>query len=267
MKIAVTGAKGCIGQRLVSMGATPLSCDVTVRYEVWNELITAKPDIVVHCAAISSADECEKDYERAISVNVFGTNTVCEMAEKAGAKTILLSSDQVFDGKEGEYKEDDIPNPIHDYGRTKLGAEGIAQLYDAKILRISRCFYSQSKDISEYLLRLENNIEIEVPYHIYRSYCHMDYIAKGIWEYAKRFEEMPEVLHLAGSHPVSFFDFMRLVADEYGYNADLVSPRGEENGYASRPLKCGLSVWKATELGLPIFTPQKSIERMKNEGL
>ncbi len=267
MKIAITGSRGCLGHRIVNLGAVSLICDVTDKREVESELRRVKPDVIIHAAAISSAEECEKKYEKAVQVNIRGTNVVCEAASDVigDGKIVLISSDQVFDGKRGDYKENDEPNPVHNYGITKTFAEGVAQLYDNKVLRISRCFDSHSRDISEYLTRLENNIEIEVPKFITRSYCHMDFMAEMIWMYAQQFDQMPEILHLGSTHSMRYCDFVFAIAEEFGYDTDLVSARGEAPGFAPRPHRCGLNVSVARKLGFQIPTITDSILRMKCE--
>lgn len=255
--LAVTGYKGKIASRLIGLGAIPLMADVTDKDAVEIELSTVKPDVIIHAAAISSIDECAKDYERAIAVNVYGTNIICEVAERVigSGKVVLISSEQVFDGEKGNYAEYDEPNPINDYGRTKLGAEAVAGLYDTKILRLSRGISKSDPDIASAIAR-----EIRyVPNFIYRSYIHLDFLAQGIWDYATRFEEMPDLLHFGGSEAISFYGLMVIA------NAR-VEPRENELHYFSpRPYKCGLDISLARKHGLPIFTPYKSVERMMNE--
>lgn len=256
-RITVTGHKGKIASRLIGLGAIPLRADVTNREAVERELITVKPDVIIHAAAISSIDECEKDYEKAISVNVYGTNMVCEIAEEVigAGRVVLLSSEQVFDGQTGNYAEYDEPSPINNYGFSKLGAESVARLYDAKVLRLSRGISHADRDIGRCL---SGDAE-HAPDFIYRSYIHLDFLAQGIWEYATRFEEMPEILHFGGSEVLSFFDLMTRAGAS-------VSPRQEEvEGYCPRPLRCGFDITLARKYGLPVFTPYKSVERMMNE--
>lgn len=267
--IAVTGYEGNIGARLIKLGCVPLRCNVTNRAEVEDAIKYVKPDLIFHLAAMTNVDECEKNYAKAISTNTYGTSLVCAVASDwiGEEKVVLISSDQVFDGKNGLYKETDDPNPINDYGRTKFGAEGVAMVYNAKTIRISRCFDSKSSDIAGYMKQLENNESIHVPDFFYRSYCHMDYMAEAFVEYANNFFEMPSMLHLGSSFPVSLFDLMMRIADEYGYDADLITPRGEEPGHAPRPHKTGLDVSLARTSGLPIYSVNQSIERMKHEGL
>ena len=162
--IAVTGYKGQIGRRLVSLGAIPLKCNILDRTEIANELRSVNPDIIIHAAGISSIDKCEQDYELALAVNVWGFNNVCELA--GDGKVVLLSSEQVFDGVAGNYKEDDEPNPINNYGHSKLGAEAIAQLYGDKIIRLSRDF------------------------------SNLDYASRAIMYYVEHITEMPILLHI-----------------------------------------------------------------------
>lgn len=261
MKIALTGAKGKIGQRLVALGAEPLSCDITIPQEVEAEISRIRPGVIIHAAAISSIDECQNNLDQAILVNTRGANHVFEAAENVigAGKVFLLSSEQVFDGKNGCYKEDDEPYPINDYGRTKFAAEGLASLYDCKVLRLSRGISRSDHDITTVLKSIAENKIPDVPTFIYRSYCHLDFLAHGIWEYANRFAEMPELLHLGGSETLSFYELIRLIIG----GDVMLKERDEEMGSMTpRPFNCGLNVSLAKSLGLPIFTSHESVARL-----
>lgn len=250
MKIACTGSQGQIGRRLVKMGVAPLNCDILSDFEIARELHRVNPDVILHCAAKSGIDECEKDYELALAVNVQGTAKLCHQA--GDSKVILLSSDQVFDGKDGCYKETDTPNPINSYGFSKLGAEQVARLYKGKIVRLSRCFSSLDFDTQE---------SIEAPTFIKRNYCHLDYVAYALLQFAGHFDKMPDLLHYGGQDNISFFDFMKMFYE----NPELVSARNEERpGYSPRPYNCGFDISLAKSL-LPTFSAKQSIARMKDE--
>ena len=268
MKIATTGSEGNIGRRLVALGCESLSCDVTNPKEVESELHRVKPDVILHLAAMTSVDWCEKNFEKAVSVNVFGTNVVCEMAEHVlgAGKVAVISSDMVFDGKKGNYSEYDEVNPINNYGLTKVSAEGVAHLYHRnKIVRLSRCFDSKSKDISEYVESLKKGEEIYVPEHIRRSYCHLDLITLSILHYAQNFYKMPEVLNIAGTYHTSFWELMRMVAVQIWANPVLVKNRGELPGFSPRPHKTGLDVSLAKKVGVPIYPVEDSVKRLALE--
>jgi dTDP-4-dehydrorhamnose 3,5-epimerase len=119
----VTGADGQVGRALRArlpdaVFLTRGDLDVTDQRMVRHLL--GGVDLVVHCAAMTDVDGCERDPERAMAVNAWGSAHVAMAADRV----ILLSTDYVFDGtKPGEYREDDPPNPRSAYGRSKLEAE------------------------------------------------------------------------------------------------------------------------------------------------
>lgn len=86
------------------------------------ESIPVKPDVIIHTAAITDLNLCERDPELADRVHVQASKTVASLAGK-NTKFIYISTDSVFDGKKGNYSEDDIPNPLNQYARSKLRGE------------------------------------------------------------------------------------------------------------------------------------------------
>src|SRR5215203_2851579 len=87
------------------------------------------PDIVVHCGAMSKPDECELDREAAFKVNVSGTLNLLKAADHQNAFFIFLSTDFVFSGKKGMYKEEDPRKPVNYYGETKMVGEDEVMKY------------------------------------------------------------------------------------------------------------------------------------------
>lgn len=268
-KIGVTGYRGRIGSRLVALGAVPLEFDVTDREAIGRELSAKNPDIVVHTASISSIARCAENLELAIQVNVRGTNNVCEMMSNlyGDGKVIFLSTEQVFDGVKGSYSEEDEPNPLNDYGRSKFAAEGVAnQLYGAKTIRLSRGVSRESgKDIDTYINDLRQGKEIHVPDFIRRSYSHLDFLAQGVWEFAQNFESMPSLLHLGGNNPISFHHFMFIMAEKLGLDTDLVIQRYTQIEDHARPFNCGFDVSLAESSGISIAPIFFTTERLAQE--
>jgi dTDP-4-dehydrorhamnose reductase len=82
-----------------------------------------KPDVVLHCAANANVDDCEKDPAAARKLNSDLPGVVAAAAKKHAAKMVHISTDAVFDGKTGNYSEDDLPNPLSVYASTKLEGE------------------------------------------------------------------------------------------------------------------------------------------------
>ena len=100
------------------------ACDITAGAEVSRVFREWRPELVVHCAAYTDVDGCERDAGRAFAVNAQGADHVARAAGEAGARVFYISTDYVFDGeKKGPYHEQDPVNPINVYGRSKLEGE------------------------------------------------------------------------------------------------------------------------------------------------
>ncbi len=130
----ITGARGLIGNYLVQ-SASRLAPSWQVRAlkradfdlldfaAVEREFIRDQPQLVIHCAAVSVTGEAQKNPALARRVNVEATQLLASLA--ADIPLVLFSTDLVFDGRQGNYCEDDTPNPLHVYGETKLAAEAL----------------------------------------------------------------------------------------------------------------------------------------------
>lgn len=135
MRIAVTGSGGQLGRALVrvlgrehDVVAWPRAVlDVCDADAVLATVMATRPDAIVHAAAWTDVDGCERDPARARRVHVEGTAAVAHAARKAQAHLVAVSTDLVFDGrKHTPYLEDDPTAPLQTYGRTKLEAERLA---------------------------------------------------------------------------------------------------------------------------------------------
>lgn len=82
-----------------------------------------QPEVVLHCAALANLDECERNPQRAIEINVNLPAALARCAARDGFRLVHLSTDAVFDGQRGDYTEEDTPNPLSVYARTKRQAE------------------------------------------------------------------------------------------------------------------------------------------------
>ena len=99
------------------------SVDLSDPQDVRRAFDEAQPSVVIHAAAISNAELCVRDPELAQRVNVEGTRLLAELSSRAAARMVFVSTDCVFDGQRGRYREGDATDPLSEYGRTKVAAE------------------------------------------------------------------------------------------------------------------------------------------------
>ncbi len=138
MRLFVTGSRGQLGlalQRAASaaghafVGYDLPELDITDPVAVQRAIAGAMPEAVINCAAFTSVDAAEKQEAVALAVNGTAVANVARAADAAGATLVQLSTDYIFDGRlERPYREEDRPNPLSAYGRTKLAGERAAEL-------------------------------------------------------------------------------------------------------------------------------------------
>ena len=145
MKILITGSNGLLGQAVTglfsretdydifqtsfekhnyfNLGFKYESLDLTAKDEVKRLIDFYSPNVIINCAAFTEVDKCETERESSWKINVDGVKNLIISARRTKSKIIQISSDYVFDGRNGPYTESSIPNPISFYGREKLAAE------------------------------------------------------------------------------------------------------------------------------------------------
>ena len=99
--------------------------DISNRSDVKSLVTSFRPDVILNAAAMTNVDECERGREQAWKANVTAVENLTEVSRRIGAKLIHVSTDYVFDGKTGNYTEDDRVNPVNYYGKTKLAGENV----------------------------------------------------------------------------------------------------------------------------------------------
>lgn len=101
--------------------------DIANKVAVQSIIENEKPDVVINCAAITNVDVCEAEKELCWKVNVGAVEFIAEVCEKNSIHLIHLSTDFIFDGKKGPYKEDALANPLSYYGESKAASETIVK--------------------------------------------------------------------------------------------------------------------------------------------
>ncbi len=123
--VLITGVDGMVGSYVdFGIKTNHHSLDITNLSETMAVIGKYKPEVIIHLAAETDVDRCEREPERAYMVNSTGTLNVANAAKKIGAKVVYVSTVYVFDGsKHGAYLESDLPCPSNHYGRSKYFGE------------------------------------------------------------------------------------------------------------------------------------------------
>ena len=155
MKILITGSNGLLGQKLlhklrvdntVELIATSkgenrvsnndgyiyVSLDITNKEEVENVIKEQQPDVIINTAAMTNVDLCEDEKQACNSLNVDAVGYLADVCAVIDAHLIQISTDFIFDGEDGPYKETDMPNPLSYYGLSKLKSEQLLQSHSVK---------------------------------------------------------------------------------------------------------------------------------------
>jgi len=247
-KIIITGGSGLVMSRIIellggkynfiSIERTPspkasadksqlIILDLTKKETVKKVVFDVQPEIIIHAAALTEVDLCEKDKTLAQKINVGITETLTQIAEQAKSFLVYISTDFVFNGKRGNYTEKDQPDPVNFYGQTKYEGETIVQtLRHYCILRTAfpyRADFPLKKDCLRWMLeKLERNEEIRAVSDQFVTPTFIDDMAAAI---DKVIALKPVgVYHMAGSQRVSWFRAAEIMAQIFRFNPDLIKP-------------------------------------------
>lgn len=292
-RILLFGANGMLGQRLVEFygrqqGIQLLACsvedepvfedheyrkiDITKRDEVKNLVYDFYPDVIINAAAYTNVDKSETEREQAWKTNVKGVEYVAEVSRVIDSHIIHISTDYIFNGKNGPYSEKDKPSPLGYYARTKLASENVLRISGTynTILRTNVLYgiaHNGRPDFVRWVVgSVRKGKEIRIVTDQINNPTFIDDLVQAISkviEY-KKFG----VYNIGGKEFLSRFDFTMKIADFFQLDKDLIFPitTAELNQTAQRPLKSGLIILKAqTELGYKPHSIEESLTKMKRE--
>jgi dTDP-4-dehydrorhamnose reductase len=292
-RILIIGSNGMLGQSLVqffnSSGKVELLCasaegesfypctnyqslDITQKNQVREIILNFFPDYIINTAAFTNVDKSEAEKETAWKINVNGVENIALYAWTVDAKLIHFSSDYIFDGKNGPYSENDKPNPIGYYGRTKLAAENSIRTSGVRysIIRTNILYgtakYGRPDFVKWVINSLSDKKEIKI---VTDQIGNPTYINDIVGAINKIIEFKKEgIYNIAGSELISRFDFTKRIAEFFQLDKNLIKPilTYELNQPAARPLKSGLITLKAeTELDFKALSIEESFVLIKKE--
>ncbi|MFQ5882332.1 MAG: dTDP-4-dehydrorhamnose reductase [Candidatus Methylomirabilales bacterium] len=246
MKVILTGAEGLLGTELTRVldrrhQVVPVSrkdLDVTSP-GVTGALRVLQSDLVIHAAAYSDVDGCEKDPVRAFRVNVEGTAQVARACRELGLPLLYFSTDYVFDGRKGApYREEDAANPLSVYGRSKWEGEQQVRRYieDYFIVRTAWLYGRTGRSfIRTILTQAKEGGELRVVHDQIGCPTSAADLAEAV---TRLIEKAPFGLyHITNSGYCSWFEFAQAILAETGLSGVSVRPISsrELNRPAPRP--------------------------------
>lgn len=291
MKILITGANGLLGQnavkQFVSTGCevfatgrgasrlplfdqpyTYLDIALTERNRVLAGVTSIQPDIILHTAAMAQPDDCELNRAACYDSNVNATKYLADAAEIVGARLIFLSTDFIFSGESGPYKEEDVPAPVNYYGQTKWEAEQYVMQgkMDWAIVRTVLVYGNILKGTRSNIVtwvkdNLEKKRQIKVVSDQIRTPTFVEDLVQGIRLIIEK--EKKGIYHISGKEVLTPFDIAIQVAGYFGLDKSLMERVNADTFTqpARRPLKTGFIIEKAErELG---YRPVSFVEGIR----
>lgn len=275
MKILLTGSNGLLGQKIVyalrqrpevqllatARGPNRIKIQAGYEYQVMDienpEQVKQvfhrfKPDCVIHAAAMTNVDACELNPEACRKANIEATAHLISASKSYNSHFIFLSTDFVFDGTAGPYSEEDVPNPLSIYARSKLEGEIMVMQsgLDWCIIR-TIIIYGVTDDAqrSNIVLWVKNSLEqkktITVITDQFRSPTLAEDLADACIQAALR--KAKGIYHVSGGETMSIIEMAYRIADFFGLDKSFIKPvtSAELNQPAKRPLKTGFKIQKA----------------------
>jgi len=266
-RVAVTGASGLLGRVLVrellaqghdviaaiheSDAAIPesvtgLRLDLLSRESIQHFVQDARADVIIHSAAWTDVDGCEREHDKAEALNATATEHLMDAVGDSSCRVVYISTDYVYDGRSGPKGEDDPPAPINIYGLTKLQGEKAVRKAGPQhaIVRSSSFLGVGQGDrltfVEAMLRRMKTDPPLKAPTDQRSNITPVDYLAQGIVEIATHAYE--GVWHLVLNEILSRYDFARRLAKLFDLENELVVPVAfaELDRVAPRPLDGGL---------------------------
>jgi dTDP-4-dehydrorhamnose reductase len=247
MRVLITGASGLLGINLAMEASknhtvfgtvhshalrtdtfSVLQSDLSAPGAVERLLDDTQPDWVIHCAALADIDACEADPLRARQMNSELPKKLALNVARGGARLVHLSTDSVFDGNKGDYREDDPPNPINIYARSKLEGEiAVASVNpQAIIARVNLFGWSLSgkRSLAEFFYNhLSNGMQVMGFTDVY--FCPL--LANELGKILLRMleKELSGLFHVVSQECITKYEFGVRLAHKFGLPVELIQPR------------------------------------------
>ncbi len=274
-KVLITGSNGLLGQKLVNLFSnmddfvvfaisrgenrndtaknfTYTNIDITDSEKLTHYIEDKTPHYIINCAAMTNVDQCEKEKEKCDLINVEAVKTLIKCVKENSIHLIHISTDFIFDGENGPYKEEDKPNPINYYGLSKLKAEQIItqELINYTILRTILVFgivdnMSKNNIVSWVKKSIEDKQEITIVDDQFRMPTFVDDLAEACLLAIKN--KAYGIFNVSSSQLLSIYEMTLQIADAFDLDASYIKaiPTSQLYQPARRPPKTGFILDKS----------------------
>lgn len=278
MRVLVTGASGLLGGYLLReftrrglpvvawsgsrsgllFGVPLRPVDLTAADQVSREFQAARPTLILHAAALAKIADCHQDPLRARWVNVQASARLAELADRARARLVLVSTDLVFDGQRGWYREEDEPAPLSVYGQTKVDAErAVLAFARHAVVRLSLLFGPTLEGRSSFFDGQISALRERKPCTLFadewRTPLSLATAAEGLLALAE--SELTGLVHLGGPERLSRLEMGQRLATLLGHDPAVFTPATRESVPAAEPRPRDTSLdssrWSGLFPGLP----------------
>lgn len=274
-KVLVTGSNGLLGQKLTDLylkdsgvkliatargenrhpaseGYTYVEMDISDETSVTEVIKQYAPDVIIHGAAMTNVDACELDPALCELLNVTATQYIVHAANEVNAHLVFVSTDFIFDGENGPYKEDDAPAPLSIYGHAKWRAEQIVMEHcHSWAIARTVLVYGLVADMSRSNIvlwareSLANKKPINVVDDQFRSPTLAEDLAIGCALIADK--KASGIFNISGKDQMNIYELVQRVADYFGLSMENVSriDSASLNQPAKRPPVTGFDLTKS----------------------
>lgn len=282
MKILGTGLSGLVGSRIVELLKDNYEFesskeDIIDEKRIEDAIISSSADIILHLAAKTDVDGCEKDKifgeeGKAWKINVVGTKNIADACSQSSKRLIYISTDFVFDGEKSEsYTEEDQAGPINWYGKTKYEGELVVQRSVSKwlILRIAfpyRANFEKKDFVRKIIDLLKEGKEIKAITDQKFTPTFIDDIAFALDVLIKK--EVFGILHVVGDQFLTPYEAAKIIAREFNLDSSLIGETIREEYFkkrAQRPFNLSLSNAKIERLGIKMRTFEEGLKEIKSQ--
>ncbi len=286
-RVLIIGASGFLGQKLMHVfsasslkspqykvigthNSAPqknnntIALDITNPQQVQTIIDKIDPHIIILTAALANMDLCESDHELAIQINVEGVRNIVHHCQNR--LLVFYSTDAIFDGKTGNYRENDPTDPINFYAKTKLQGENIVRTLPHHLIIRTCMQYTDQKDNPKFISWLIRNLSQGNPVNVATDHIVtitlIDDLAQATLQLIKK--SCQGIYHVAGAQALSCYDMAQIVAEKWQFNKSLIHPvqRKDLPWKAARAQYATLCIDKLRGEGITMSTFEEGIDKV-----